>query len=343
MGKPQGTTCARRHAPRETAWATGRLAGALLPVLILTVAIPIGADEPEGPEQAVIAPLASQALTLDAAVAGNRIVAVGERGHILVSRDGGTSWEQVPVPTRSTLTGVCFADADHGWAVGHDSVILRTTDGGASWERVHWAPEDEAPFFDVWFADAQHGVAVGAYGSYATTSDGGETWAFEEIDPDGWHLHRMIESPGGRLFIAGEAGMVYRSDDNGSSWQALPSPYEGSFFGVLGLEDDVVLLFGLRGHLFRSEDAGESWTAIETGTLAMLTDAVQLEDGTLVICGLRGVLLASEDGGRTFERRQSGSRLGFAAILEVSPDRVLLVGEQGVKTVEVDDLSIVTD
>ena len=65
----------------------------------------------------------------------------------------------------------------------------------------------------------------------------------------------------------------------------LPSPYEGSFFGVLPLEDDVVLLFGLRGHLFRSEDAGESWIEIETGTVAMLTDGIRLPDGRIVITG----------------------------------------------------------
>ena len=69
--------------------------------------------------------------------------------------------QQIDVPTRAMLTGVTFVSNDVGLAVGHDSVILRTTDGGNTWDMVFSAPEDEAPFFDVWFADANNGVAIG--------------------------------------------------------------------------------------------------------------------------------------------------------------------------------------
>ncbi len=52
--------------------------------------------------------------------------------------------------------------------------------------------------------------------------------------------------------------MAYRSDDGGATWIELPSPYGGSFFGVLPLEpseaDDMIggirgaaLLEGVRG------------------------------------------------------------------------------------------------
>jgi len=55
----------------------------------------------------------------------------------LVSDDGGAGWRQVPVPTRTMLTGVTFVDDSLGFAVGHDSVILHTSDGGKIWERQH--------------------------------------------------------------------------------------------------------------------------------------------------------------------------------------------------------------
>ena len=65
------------------------------------------------------------------------VVAVGERGHVLVSGDEGRSWRQADVPSRALLTGVFMHDARLGWAVGHDEVVLRTRDGGLTWERVH--------------------------------------------------------------------------------------------------------------------------------------------------------------------------------------------------------------
>ena len=289
-------------------------------------------------EYSIMATLTPKSLMLDAVALDERLVAVGDRGHILISSDGGASWRQIDVPTRAMLTGVTFVSNDVGLAVGHDSVILRTTDGGESWDRVHWAPEDEAPLFDVWFADANNGVAIGAYGSHHRTTDGGLTWDFEPIGDTDWHLHEIARADDERLYMAAEAGMAYRSDDGGTTWIELPSPYQGSFFGVLPLEDDVVLLFGLRGHLFRSEDAGQSWTTLETGTVAMLTDGTRLPDGRIVITGLGGTLLLSEDGGRSFELQEQSSRRGIQAAVMASDDSLLLVGEFGVRILPVNEL-----
>ncbi|HPF27053.1 MAG: YCF48-related protein [Steroidobacteraceae bacterium] len=300
----------------------------------------------EANKPAEIMPLAAQSLLLDVAQAGARLVAVGGRGHVLLSDDQGLSWRQATaVPTRTMLTGVFFVDAEYGWAVGHDETILATTDGGETWQRVYFAPEAQQPFFDLWFADRQRGIVVGAYGAYFTTTDGGATWTGSKFDaapidaaapedefaPD-YHLNRIV--PGGdRLFIAAEAGHLYRSADGGESWQTLPSPYEGSFYGLLPLAGDELLAFGLRGNLWRSADAGASWTQIETGTTAMLTDGLRLDSSQLVIAGLSGVLLVSSDGGASWTLQQLSDRKGIAALAPATDETVVTVGEAGVKRV----------
>ena len=149
------------------------------------------------------APLASRSLLLDAVSAGDRIWAVGERGHVLFSRNNGKSWQQVLVPTRATLTGITFHDDLTGWAVGHDGVILRTRDGGNQWELVRTAPEDVRPLLDVWFRDASRGFAIGAYGLCLRTDDGGTNWREVRVSEDDWHLHHMARSEKGRLYIGG--------------------------------------------------------------------------------------------------------------------------------------------
>ena len=88
--------------------------------------------EPE-PRAAQLMPRAAQSLLIDIARAGERLVAVGERGHVLYSDDSGQRWIQAPVPVSVMLTAVWFLDAQHGWAVGHDGMIIATDDGGASW------------------------------------------------------------------------------------------------------------------------------------------------------------------------------------------------------------------
>ena len=82
----------------------------------------------------MLSPLAAQRVLQASAVAGQRLVAAGARGHIVYSDDRGASWQQAKVPVSADLTALHFVDARQGWAVGHEGVVLHTADGGASWQ-----------------------------------------------------------------------------------------------------------------------------------------------------------------------------------------------------------------
>ena len=340
----------------ETPNLAGDLRGAIAFAALLAAAAPAGAAD--WAEEARLAP---RSLLLDGAATpgGERLVVVGERGHILHSDDEGRSWTQARVPTRALLTAVHMHDASLGWAAGHDATILRTRDGGESWETVHSDPALDAPLLDLWFRDARRGFAVGGFGLFLATEDGGDSWtcrhgcAGDEAPPllrgaagnpaddefgDDFHLNRIAPSPAGdpdaarRLWLAGEAGALYRSDDGGQSWRALDSPYAGSWFAALALDADTVLAAGLRGRLFRSDDGGESWSRVETGTEATLTDAALAPDGRVVIVGLSGTLLIGSDGARSVSLLPQPSRQGAAAAL-AGGGGLLTIGEFGVRRV----------
>jgi photosystem II stability/assembly factor-like uncharacterized protein len=345
----------------------GLLASVSLATTTHTVAQEAASESAEeAVEPAQIKPLASKSLLLDATGVDGLMVAVGERGHILTSRDQGLSWQQAEVPVRAAVTGVFFHDENLGWAVGHDALILRTRNGGASWELLDYAPDEQRPFLDIWFADESNGFAIGAYGFFYRTDDGGDTWTDTglELVDDGsqdeggadtdydygydddyaydygadMHLNQVTLAASGRLYIAAEAGSIYRSDDGGATWKSLPSPYEGSFFGTVPLDGDSVLLYGLRGHLFRSDDAGESWQELETGTQALLTDGVRLDESTVVIIGLAGAILVSVDGGHSFSLAQQADRLGRVAVVSTDDGHLVTVGEGGVKRLPVSEI-----
>ena len=286
-------------------------------------------------EWAVMARLAPESLLLDVAQSGDRLLAVGERGHILVSSDGGLSWTQAKVPTRALLTGVYMHDSQLGWAVGHDAVVLRTRDGGVTWERVHYAPENERPLLDVWFKDAERGLATSAYGELLTTNDGGDSWQAHAIhEGDDFHLNQLASAADGTLYVAAEAGHLYRSDDGGGTWVPLPSPYAGSFFGVLPLAEGPVLAFGLRGRLYRSPDRGRTWEQIGTGTEATLTSALQLGPQRFVVAGMAGTLLWS-DGRGPARLQELPDRKAIVALAKGDNRNLLLFGEGGVRRVEI--------
>jgi photosystem II stability/assembly factor-like uncharacterized protein len=353
--------------------AGSALLAALLPVAVALHAQP-AAPAPNGADQAVAeqvraaepARLAAKGLLIAMAAAGQRLVAVGDRGIIVLSDDRGASWVQADfVPTQALLTGVCFLDAQHGVAVGHDEVALTTADAGRTWKRTHFAPQALRPLLDVWCGTGGEVIAVGAYSAYFASADGGASWRELKFTPraapaaasragavrpaattasgadtepgagGGYHLNRIVGAGAGRLYIAGEAGHLYASDDSGATWRTLASPYEGSFFGVLPLPGGALLAFGLRGHLFRSADAGVTWQPIETGTVAMLTGAAPLASDALAIVGLSGVVLVSQDGGGNFTLLQQADRAGLSAVVAAGGDRLAVVGEDGAKLIGV--------
>ncbi len=219
-------------------------------------------------DYAELQPLATESMLLDITRVGERLVAVGERGHVVFSNDG-LSWEQAEVvPTRSTLTSVVSV-GDRLWASGHDAVIITSGDGGNTWSRQHFEPERQQAVMDMYFSDGQNGVAIGSYGLYLVTADGGQTWQDATVDEENdFHLNSMIRFPDGRRMIAGEAGYSYRSFDDGQTWEPMELPYAGSMWGAIPFSGDCVIFFGLRGHAMESCDFGTTWFELETGTQA---------------------------------------------------------------------------
>lgn len=281
-------------------------------------------------EHSAPARLAARSLLLGLARAGDTVVAVGDRGHVLRSTDEGRSWTQVGVPTRAMLTAVSFADPTHGWAVGHDGVILATADGGKSWHRQDSGTDLETVWLDVLFLDARHGFVVGAYGRALVTTDGGKSWQPMRPVEDELHYNRLVATPGGRLYLAGEAGLLVTSTDQGATWQRLEVPYDGSLFTILPLGGRSVAVAGMRGRLLVSGDNGATWTDRSPTLPALLAAGTLLQGDVAVVGGQGGHLFVSRDGGTTFAHwKPAESNTGLSALLPSRDGALLAAGEAG--------------
>ncbi|MDX1542052.1 MAG: hypothetical protein R3349_11685 [Geminicoccaceae bacterium] len=283
-------------------------------------------------------PLAIRSLILDVERVGERLIAVGERGHILISDDG-RSFTQVVAPVRSTLTAVAPAGGSI-LAVGHDGVILESADRGTSWTLTFSAPDEERPLLDVARLGERTVLAVGAYGWLLRSEDGGATWSGRLIDGDEPHLNGIAKGDGGALLIGAEFGLTFLSRDGGRTFERHELPYRGSFFGALRLEA-AWLVFGLGGRVFRKEDNEPGWRRIEIPGEPTLLAGLRLKDGRIVLGGLDGTLLVSGDG-RRFELLRDPDRLGITALEELDDGSLLLAGEGGLRRMsDLDDPSTI--
>ena len=301
--------------------------------------------------------------------AGKRLVAVGERGIVLLSDDSGSSWRQATVPASESLTNVRFVDERQGWAIGHSGLVLHSADGGQTWQRqldgrkaadlsltlarqfVERAKPGDArakglladaerlvadgpdkPFLDLWFHDPNEGFVVGAYGLILGTSDGGRTWLSwqDRIDnPRGHHLY-AISVVGDDILVAGEQGALFHSTNRGKSFDEVKTPYAGTYFGVRHLVDGGALVFGLRGNIYVAAIGLRDWQKVASGAESTLNGGAALDDGNLVLVDQSGRLLRSKDGGRSFQ--VASTRLGFplTGVASAPDGAVVVVGLGGV-------------
>ena len=289
---------------------------------------------------------------------------------VLSDDDGKTWRQATKVPSTVTLTSVAFVDEKTGWAVGHDTLILHTTDGGETWVKQFGGGESDNALLSVFFKSPTQGIAVGAFNYTVETQDAGKTWVErktlmppppagtvpakpvdENIDPtakktvqgagtadpyaaaegDENHLNAIFQGPDANtLFIAAEAGAVYRSTDAGTTWSKILTGYVGSFWGGLTAKDGTVYVTGMRGNIWASRDKGLTFARLDTsGADQSIAAGLQLKDGSLVFVGLGGQVLYTPDGTK-YTLTYRPDRKGLNAVID-DGETLLVFGEAGIK------------
>jgi photosystem II stability/assembly factor-like uncharacterized protein len=220
---------------------------------------------------------------------------VSNAGHVLVTSDGGTTWQTRPTPHPSTIgavyadgvaprgwsfSGVSFVDRDHGYVIGSDGLILATADNGLTW--TYRGKPQYGNLQDLEFVDEFHGQIVGANTGradavgYTTlgTNDAGETWQAnlarptgERVSPINLHavavtvpMHAVAVGTEGRIFVTFDEGFTWRNRRSGTNEDlrdvAFADRRRGLVVGGVNFQGDH------RGIVLATNDGGERWTAI---------------------------------------------------------------------------------
>jgi len=307
----------------------------LLTALALAAGAAHGATATLQETPALRTPSATHAMLLGAARAGDRIVAVGDHGVVLLSDDNGRQFRQAQqVPTRALLTAVHFVDARNGWAVGHHGVVLHTADGGETWALQRSDTGVDQPLFSVLFRDKQHGFAVGLWSLLLVTEDGGHTWRKQDVpappggDKSDRNFFRLFAGADGTLLIAAEQGLVLRSTDQGAHWSYQQTGYKGSFWSGASLRDGTLMVAGMRGTVYRSADGGVTWSKVESGTASSVTDLVSTASGVAGV-GQDGATIQGGADGHLHAHTRA-DRAELTAVVQAADGRLVSFSSHGV-------------
>jgi photosystem II stability/assembly factor-like uncharacterized protein len=302
--------------------------------------------------------------------------AVGDRGVIWWTDDGGRNWQLADSPVNCRLESVCFVDDLRGWAVGGwphpyshrtSGVVLQTDNGGRRWKRIK---ADTLPqLLSVKFFDDRQGWAVGApsamYPSGIFQSvDGGRSWsALPTSERGAWlaadffnpqhgviagrdgtaaavnratvapllkpntglrHLRVARLASTSQLWLAGDGGLLLKSEDAGEHWIAPKLPLANNVaeqidFRAIAARGNSCWLAGNPGTcLLHSADRGRSWQLLYTDHHLPINALTFLDDQRGWTVGPLGTILATRDGGQSWIRQRSGG--SRAAVLGLFSD-----------------------
>ena len=218
---------------------------------------------------------------------------------IFRSRDGGDSWEALPVnlgadvvtmsfPTRVIAMAADPANPDQIYAGLEVGGMIRSLDGGESWEPI------------------SRGLA-----------DGGE----DRLD---LHGVQVSSAQPGTVYISTREGM-FRGADRGDRWEPIDltrySPITYTRDLLLAPHDPRTLYVSLgraarsdAGALFRSTDLGETWGRVDRGVVAestMMAVAINSRRSSQVYCATRdGQVFASMDAGANWQEHRLPEGVG---------------------------------
>ncbi len=262
--------------------------------------------------------------------------AVGDRGAVFQSVDGGASWKIAPVQVDGNLNSVFFANAQRGWIAGgsvdpmansSSGTLLRTADGGATWQTVKLTNLSQIHHLDVSIEDQLFCLtdpsALFPSGAFLS-ADAGRSWQTRSLHGTG----PVSELLGVLGHLPGRPTRPV--DLRSQRFNAGAT----DCFGKL-LPTDGARSIGLTGHgrVLVSDNLGRTWQPLPLppGIANYIHFHAACALGNqLWLAGSPGTtILKSSDLGRTWQVARTGQTLPIRAITFHDPLRGIAVGALG--------------
>ncbi len=251
----------------------------------------------------------------------NRGWAAGSRGTVLLTTDGGATWQARPQPTSDAIRDIYFLDELNGFLVCERNIydlksndeprayLMKTTDGGVEWKRLDLRGADaDTRLTRAIFDSSGYGWAFGEGGAVYTTRDSGANWVRMQ-SPTRYLLlgGTFINQNSGWLVGAGST--ILQTSDGGQTWNhsRLPNKTNVRFNSTSFVDGRLGWAVGSGGTIYRTINGGLSWQVQNSGVTADLLDVKFLDAVEGWAVGSEGTVLHTTNGGIYWTQERSGT------------------------------------
>jgi photosystem II stability/assembly factor-like uncharacterized protein len=207
----------------------------------------------------------SHAINCTRWIAGQKFIAVGDAGAILLSNDDGASWQRIAPFTEQKFRSVFvkdsmqfFAVASHDYGLGE---IYKTVDGGNTWTLIY--ANANMSLRDIHFPNDSIGYAVGYTGKVVKTTDYGNTWLdFTTLGSLSGNLTSVffLNSDTGFVGRTNTTAAMYKTDNGGLTWSQVFGYLGQACYTIKFLNDTMGYAGAYNSRIFRTTNAGLTWT-----------------------------------------------------------------------------------
>ncbi|MBP9152428.1 MAG: T9SS type A sorting domain-containing protein [Flavobacteriales bacterium] len=194
-------------------------------------------------------------------------LAVGENGSMILTVDGGFTWDSIYGDTARDMAAIEFADSNFGMIAGGDSIahiqtIKRTVDGGNNWISIR---DVTGPFLrSIYCVNNLVAVAVGDDGEVLKTVNGGAIWNSVSV-PVNRHFQEVYFFDSNVGIIVGGDELIrtiLRTTDGGNNWSVIMNEAGGMLHDMHFINGLKGYAVGDNGQFLTTADGGVNWTFV---------------------------------------------------------------------------------
>ncbi len=269
--------------------------------------------------------------------------ASGNKGLIVKTQDGGTTWSQLNTGTNKAIWQTAGVASDTSgttfYAVTDLSFVMKTTDGGSSFQFLTTGLPAGSFLTGVQCLDNNYVYACGSNGTngvFIRSTDGGLNWHITTINrPLFLNKISFTDSLNGYAAASDNSastGTIYKTTDGGYTWTLVHTAGK-LMISCLAIDANNCIAVGLGGNILVTKDGGANWGNKSTyvndiyGIKKLSATKFYAYGGAILDSAF---IYTSADAGETWKKEYTGYKGRLSQISFNTAGRLFCSGQNGI-------------